>query len=369
MAVEVDPLAFQKGFSATQGIFDNARQSRLAELAFGQKQQELAQQNALAGVLGNLANYDEAGNLRREALSQIAQASPASVPQYQEMFQQQGAAQAAAQKAKRDQLIAQFDWADKNMAGVQNQAQWDEFRARAAQVYPDVAARLPEKFDPAAIQANRMKIIPEIEKWKAEQENERFRQQQETTRRGQDLSAQTAIRGQDITARGQDMTDARTREANAAKAAADKVPTEFQSKAAIYGARAQEADRILNSLDYSPAALSTKQAASNVPLIGGVLGAGVNLVTPAKNQQAEQAQRDFINAVLRQESGAAISPSEFDNARKQYFPQPGDSKAVIEQKAQNRKTEIEGLQRGAGKAAYSGGGSKPKPSLSDIFGN
>ncbi|MCZ3114821.1 hypothetical protein NYZ21_20500, partial [Acinetobacter baumannii] len=104
------------------------------------------------------------------------------------------------------------------------------------------------------------------------------------------------------------------------KAAEGKAPTEFQSKAAMFGARAEEADRILSSLDYSPAALSVKQAASSVPLVGGVLGAAANVVTSPENQRAEQAQRDFINAVLRQESGALIGEAEFDNARKQYFP-------------------------------------------------
>lgn len=54
----------------------------------------------------------------------------------------------------------------------------------------------------------------------------------------------------------------------------------------------------------------------------------------------EQAERNFINAVLRRESGAAIAPSEFDSAAKQYFPQPGDTTKVLEQKARNRTTVI-----------------------------
>lgn len=182
MATEVDPLAFQKGFQATQGIFDNARQNRLAELAMGQKLQEMQRQNALAGVVGNMENYDEAGNLKRTALPQIAAASPAALPQYQKVVSEQATSQAAQQKAQRDQLIAQFDWADKNMAGVQNQQQWDEFRTRAAQVYPDVAARLPAQFNPAEIQANRMKMIPVVDQWKAEQEAERFKETQRHNR-------------------------------------------------------------------------------------------------------------------------------------------------------------------------------------------
>jgi len=128
-----------------------------------------------------------------------------------------------------------------------------------------------------------------------------------------------------------------------------KAMTEFQGKSASFADRAAEADRILGGLKYNPAAINSKNAVEGVPLIGGALGAATNtLALSAQDQQAEQAQRDFINAVLRQESGAAIGASEFDNARKQYFPQPGDSKEVIAQKAANRKTAIAGLQRSAG---------------------
>jgi hypothetical protein len=133
---------------------------------------------------------------------------------------------------------------------------------------------------------------------------------------------------------------------NAAKKAA---PTEFQGKAAMFGARAQEADRIIAELDgkYSPAGINTKQAVGGIPLIGGGVEAGANLMLSGASQKAEQAQRDFINAVLRLESGAVIAESEFNNAKKQYFPQPGDAKAVIAQKAANRKIAIQGLMNNA----------------------
>jgi hypothetical protein len=62
-----------------------------------------------------------------------------------------------------------------------------------------------------------------------------------------------------------------------------------------------------------------------------------NFLKEAQFQQYEQAKRDFINAVLRRESGATITPPEFENAEKQYFPQPGDTAAVITQKQANRE--------------------------------
>ena len=65
----------------------------------------------------------------------------------------------------------------------------------------------------------------------------------------------------------------------------------------------------------------------------------------------EQAKRDFINANLRREAGAAIADSEFDSAEKQYFPVPGDSAAVIAQKRRNRETVINALRVASGAGA------------------
>lgn len=146
--------------------------------------------------------------------------------------------------------------------------------------------------------------------------------------------------------------------------------TEGQAKAFMFGNRALEADRIISGMvdkngepAYSPMAINAKESASNVPLVGGALGYVANKAIGENEQKVEQAQRDFINAVLRQESGAVISPEEFNNARKQYFPQPGDSKAVIEQKARNRQRAIEGFKVGAGPASGMIGDAPNKPQL------
>lgn len=142
------------------------------------------------------------------------------------------------------------------------------------------------------------------------------------------------------------------RQALAQRVAAEKAPTEFQGKSAAFGLRAEEADKTLRNLQgkYSPAAINSKLAVQETPLIGGALGAATNFALSDADQQAEQAQRDFVNAILRQESGAAIGASEFNNAQRQYFPQPGDSQSVIQQKARNRELAIKGLQSNAGRA-------------------
>lgn len=129
------------------------------------------------------------------------------------------------------------------------------------------------------------------------------------------------------------------------KTGASKPLNDTQAKALLFGTRMQEANKALESLDgkYSPAAVNAKTSAEGMPLIGGLAGMAGNALLSEAGQQAEQAQRDFINAVLRRESGAVISDQEFANAKKQYFPQPNDKPATLEQKKRNRQLAIDGL--------------------------
>jgi hypothetical protein len=177
---------------------------------------------------------------------------------------------------------------------------------------------------------------------------------QRTMTPGEIASNQLGWANNAATLRGQNLNDARARESLAVQAAKEKAPTEFQGKSAAFGARAAEADKILTGLtgQYSPAKVNAKLSAQDLPLVGGISGTFANALLGETDQRAEQAQRDFVNAVLRQESGAAIGESEFTNARRQYFPQPGDSAAVIQQKARNRALAVQGLNNNAGRAAF-----------------
>lgn len=129
--------------------------------------------------------------------------------------------------------------------------------------------------------------------------------------------------------------------------------TEYQGKSTGFGMRADAASKIIEQVgqDGKIQPSLTKRAAEAVPLVGEGLGMVANAFQSPEQQQVEQAQRDFVNAVLRQESGAAISQSEFDNARKQYFPQPNDSQEVIAQKQANREAAINGFRVSAGPGA------------------
>jgi hypothetical protein len=130
---------------------------------------------------------------------------------------------------------------------------------------------------------------------------------------------------------------------------------EYQGKSTGFGMRAAESSRIIEEVGrggkVKPSLI--KWAAESVPLVGEGLGMAANRFASPEQQQVEQAERDFINAVLRQESGAVIADTEFANARKQYFPQPGDSAEVIEQKRANREAAINGFRISAGPGARS----------------
>lgn len=130
--------------------------------------------------------------------------------------------------------------------------------------------------------------------------------------------------------------------------------TEGQAKANLFGGRMQTSDAILTRLENDGvmrpgmikggAEVTGRILGLGTEGMGGTLadtlGAATNWTQSPQQQQVDQARRDFINAVLRKESGAVISPAEFANAEKQYFPQPGDSEQVIAQKRANRRIAI-----------------------------
>lgn len=115
---------------------------------------------------------------------------------------------------------------------------------------------------------------------------------------------------------------------------------ESEAKANIYADRMEAANQTLDTLEGEGTSLFNTLASK-----AGTVG---NYALTPEYRQYEQAQRDFLNAVLRQESGAVISEEEFDNGRKQYFPQPGDDPQTIAQKKRNRQTAIRAIRKASG---------------------
>jgi hypothetical protein len=120
-----------------------------------------------------------------------------------------------------------------------------------------------------------------------------------------------------------------------------------QAKAAGFTDRMLQSESILRGRSDAQPGLEGQGAdffqtqKSKIPVVG-------NYIVSEDRQKYDQAKRDFINAQLRRESGAAISSSEFESADKQYFPVPGDSPDTIKQKAANRRAAVEAMGREGG---------------------
>lgn len=113
--------------------------------------------------------------------------------------------------------------------------------------------------------------------------------------------------------------------------------TASQSAALGYGERLLQSSLIIDEIGNDFTGVASRFA--------GWLPGGLK---SEDRQRFEQAQRNFVNSVLRRESGAAISPEEFESAQLQYFPQPGDKQGVLIQKKQNRDLVTKNILREAG---------------------
>ena len=132
--------------------------------------------------------------------------------------------------------------------------------------------------------------------------------------------------------------------------ASGKPPTEAEAKATQYGTRMADAHNTLNDMEGQNVSQGWVSSVRGTERIPG-LGLAVNALAPESAQKVTTAQRQFINGSLRRDSGAAISDSEWADANRRFFPQPGESPAIREQKRLAREREIAGMEFSAGKGA------------------
>jgi hypothetical protein len=143
--------------------------------------------------------------------------------------------------------------------------------------------------------------------------------------------------------------------------------TESQGNATAFGMRMKESNSVLKNLE--------NQGQTNTGLVKGVVSGTLGVIPligdklqettgsvfnslpqilgglSPEQQQIANSRINFITAVLRKESGAAISPSEFTTAEKLYFPKPGDAPSVIAQKQKARDLAVKTMEVQAGPGA------------------
>lgn len=121
---------------------------------------------------------------------------------------------------------------------------------------------------------------------------------------------------------------------------AGKAPTDAQAAAAGYGRRLEQAMGDMERLVEHGFHRESYGFGAQSLLPSGLQSEAL--------QQQEQAERNFINANLRRESGASIQRSEFKSAEKQYFPRAGDKPETLAQKARGRAQALANLKAAAG---------------------
>ena len=128
----------------------------------------------------------------------------------------------------------------------------------------------------------------------------------------------------------------------------EKPLTEDQARATGFAARMIQASRIIDPLDFSAAAKPGVVETLVGPKIGPM---ATNILRDEDRQRYRQAQENWVRANLRKESGAVIGSEEMAKEIENYFPQPGDTNAVIEQKRKNREAATQGMITAAGPGA------------------
>lgn len=147
-----------------------------------------------------------------------------------------------------------------------------------------------------------------------------------------------------------------TAAATAAAGKAAGIQAEYATKAGIpgsfagsqylagnYANRIKQSEQALDRLTdegFDPSTMYNQIATSDA----------LELVRSPQQKQYAQAMRNFINATLRRESGAAIAESEFSNAIRQYFPRVNDDPDTKAQKKRNREAVFKAFRAEAGGA-------------------
>jgi hypothetical protein len=120
--------------------------------------------------------------------------------------------------------------------------------------------------------------------------------------------------------------------------------TEGERKADLLATRMEElAGDVLNE-----APSITAQTAASWAQGGGITGALANRALSAEEQKHFNAARGWLAGVLRGDTGATIQPFEIQEYYPTFFPVPGDSAQVIEQKRQLRQVTQNAMRGNSG---------------------
>lgn len=122
-----------------------------------------------------------------------------------------------------------------------------------------------------------------------------------------------------------------------------ETPSQGQSIAALYAKNLEQANNIFDELSekgFQRQGFGTALQ-SYLP----------EALKPGDLKKQDQAEKNFLLALLRRQSGATIRKEEMEEGERQYFPRAGDTSEVLHEKRINRLTALAGLKAEAGDVA------------------
>jgi hypothetical protein len=142
--------------------------------------------------------------------------------------------------------------------------------------------------------------------------------------------------------------------------------TESQARGTIFLGQMREAEKAIEALKGKIDPTNPKDQANIAASAAGkeaglVRGGLINMLTPAAAQQYSQAQEQWSEAYLRVKTGAASTRDEVLRNVRTFFPQPGESAEVVEQKNRARATATKQMEIVAGQGTQQLEGQQPDP--------
>ena len=274
---------------------------------------EQERQSKMNQVLKQGMIVDENGivQIKPESMAAFAGvAKPQEMMQYSQQMQAQ-------QKAMVDQAQSAVKQGSQILQAVRGKPElWSAARGQLSKIKGLDMSMIPEVYDEKQIDFLSNKAMTAMEQIQNAQKQREFGLKE------QELALKRQQLGKEV--------------------AKEKAPTAAQSSVAGYAKRLAQAEQALQDV---------REKGYKREEIGAAIGSfAPNRLRSSEAQMQDQAERNFINAVLRRESGAAIAPSEFESAEIQYFPRSGDTEDVIKQKEANRRQVFESFKAEGGQA-------------------
>jgi hypothetical protein len=310
-----------------RGIEDGLRMRDLLEQK-AEREKLKAEDKAIQDAYSKNYVVDEngQGSLNQQKFMSDLAGSKAVRAQRMMEFQDKMREQSAADlKTRMERSAREIDLVARAAGGIKDQATYSQAIDWLGKQGVDVS-KMPSAYDPGLVQQYHIRAL------NAKEQLDQRNKEEELNIKRQEAGAKKIE------------ANAKARESGVGGAPGKM--TEAQSKALGFGRRAMIADQMVDQLTSDPSANVTSlktQIKSSLPKwMGGIRN--------QREQDLATAKLGFVASVLRKESGAAVTPQEFETYDRMYFPQPGDSKETLANKSILRKNFVDTEKMTAGRA-------------------